>query len=208
MWNLKKGTMNFFTEQILKTFHKLWKPYGYQRRQVEGRGEGWAVGLGWKCKTGLWWWLYNYKYTKTHWVKQRLNYQNVQQGLISIMPSKKYVGGVAVMAQWKQIWLVCMRMQVRSLALLSGLRIGIAMSCGVGRRSSSDPVLLWLWHRPAAIALIWPLAWGPPFATGMALKRQKQTNKQKIKKPRNKFNQGSERSIQQKLQGFDERHQR
>ena len=26
------------------------------------------------------------------------------------------------------------------------------MSCGVGCRCSSDPVLLWLWHRPAATA--------------------------------------------------------
>ena len=28
------------------------------------------------------------------------------------------------------------------------------MSCGVGRRHGSDPTLLWLWHRPAAVALI------------------------------------------------------
>ena len=34
-----------------------------------------------------------------------------------------------------------------------------AVSCGIGRRCSSDLVLLWLWHRPAAVALIWPLAW-------------------------------------------------
>ena len=31
---------------------------------------------------------------------------------------------------------------------------GIAMSCGVGCRLSSDLVLLWLWCRLAAIALI------------------------------------------------------
>ena len=30
----------------------------------------------------------------------------------------------------------------------------VAVSCGVGRRCSSDLVLLWLWHRPAAVALI------------------------------------------------------
>ena len=40
--------------------------------------------------------------------------------------------------------------------------------------------MLWLWHRPAAIALIRPLAWEPPYAIGVALKRpNKQTNKQK-----------------------------
>ena len=47
------------------------------------------------------------------------------------------------------------------------------MSCGVGRRHSSDPMLLWLWHRPAAIAPIRPLAWEPPYAAGAALKKKK-----------------------------------
>ena len=53
------------------------------------------------------------------------------------------------------------------------------MSCGVGRRGGLDPILLWLWRRPAAIALIRPLAWEPPYATGVALekaKRQKKKN--------------------------------
>ena len=31
---------------------------------------------------------------------------------------------------------------------------GIAVSCGVGHRGGSDTVLLWLWHRPAAVAPI------------------------------------------------------
>ena len=33
--------------------------------------------------------------------------------------------------------------------------------------------LLWLWCRLAAVAPIPPLAWEPPYATGMALKRLK-----------------------------------
>ena len=45
------------------------------------------------------------------------------------------------------------------------------MSCGVGCRHRLDPTLLW--HRPAATAPIGPLAWEPPYATGVALKRQK-----------------------------------
>ena len=49
------------------------------------------------------------------------------------------------------------------------------MSCGVGRRHGSDLALLWLWCRPAATALIGPLAWEPPYATVAALKRQKKT---------------------------------
>ena len=37
------------------------------------------------------------------------------------------------------------------------------MSCGVGRRRSSDLMLLWLWCRLEAIALIGPLAWELPY---------------------------------------------
>ena len=58
-----------------------------------------------------------------------------------------------------------------------GCRSGVAMSCGVGHRCGSDLMLLWLWCRPAAVAQIGPLAWEPPCATGVALKKQKQTNK-------------------------------
>ena len=61
-----------------------------------------------------------------------------------------------------------MRLQVRSLASLSGLRTQCSVSCGVGHRCSSDPALLWLWRRPAAAALIRPLAWEPPYAVGAA----------------------------------------
>ena len=50
---------------------------------------------------------------------------------------------------------------------------GIAMSCGIGCKCSSDLALLWLWRRPVATALIRPLAWEPPYAADVALKRQK-----------------------------------
>ena len=53
------------------------------------------------------------------------------------------------------------------------------MSCGVGRRHGSDPVLLWLWHRPVATVPIGPLAWEPAYAAGAALKRQKDQKKKK-----------------------------
>ena len=75
---------------------------------------------------------------------------------------------VLVVAQQKQIWLGTMRLQVRSLVSLSGLRIRrchelwcrsqsaarIWCGCGIGQR-------------------LWPLAWGPPHAAGTALKRPK-----------------------------------
>ena len=53
------------------------------------------------------------------------------------------------------------------------------MSCGVGCRDGSNLALLWLWHRPAAVALIQPLAWGPPYTAGAALKSQKTKEKKK-----------------------------
>ena len=51
------------------------------------------------------------------------------------------------------------------------------MSWGVGHRSDSDPILLWLWCRP-----IQPLPWELPCATGAALKKQKDEKKIKNKK--------------------------
>ena len=48
------------------------------------------------------------------------------------------------------------------------------MSCGVGHRRGSDPELLQPWQRLAAIAPIGPLAWEPPYAAGVALKRKKE----------------------------------
>ena len=59
-------------------------------------------------------------------------------------------------------------LQVRSLATLS-----VAISCGVGRRLSWDPTLLWLWRRLVATAPIRPLAWESPYAASAALERQK-----------------------------------
>ena len=50
------------------------------------------------------------------------------------------------------------------------------MSCGVVRRHSSDLALLWLWRRPAVVALIRPLAWELPCAAGTALKRHTHTH--------------------------------
>ena len=36
-----------------------------------------------------------------------------------------------------------------------------------------DPVLLWLWCRPAAVAPIRPLAWELPYAAGVDVKRKR-----------------------------------
>ena len=39
-------------------------------------------------------------------------------------------------------------------------------------------MLLWLWHSPAAAALLQPLDWELSYATGAALKRQQQQQQQ------------------------------
>ena len=44
---------------------------------------------------------------------------------------------------------------------------------------SLDLALLWLWHSPAATALIGLPAWEPPYAAGMALKLKKKKKKKK-----------------------------
>ena len=49
----------------------------------------------------------------------------------------------------------------------------------MGRRHGLDPLLLWLWHRAAATALIRPLAWEHPYATSAALQKTKKKKKKK-----------------------------
>ena len=68
-----------------------------------------------------------------------------------------------------------MRMQVRSLNLLRGLRIRYCHELWCGHRPSSDLALLWLWCRLAAATPVRPLAWEPPYAAHAyaALKKAK-----------------------------------
>ena len=86
--------------------------------------------------------------------------------------------GAPVLVQWKQIQLGTKRLRVQSLAWLSGLRIRHCQELGVSHRRGSDPPLLWLWYRLAAITPIRPLVWEPPYATGVALKSKKRKRTQ------------------------------
>ena len=55
------------------------------------------------------------------------------------------------------------------------------MSSGVSHRFGSDLALLWVWHRPAAVALIRrPLFWEPPYAASAALKSKKEKKEMAI----------------------------
>uniref|UniRef100_A0A8D1BHD7 Cytosolic iron-sulfur assembly component 3 n=1 Tax=Sus scrofa TaxID=9823 RepID=A0A8D1BHD7_PIG len=75
-----------------------------------------------------------------------------------------------------------MRLWVRSLPLLSGLRIWRCRELWLGCRRGSDPALLWLWRRPVATAPIQPLAWEPPYAAGAAQEIATTTKDKKKKK--------------------------
>ena len=95
---------------------------------------------------------------------------------LSILKARE---GVPIGVQWKRIRPRTMRLWVRSLALPSGLRTRRCCGCGVGHRYASDLAWLWLWHRPAATALIRPLAWELPHACcECSPKRQKKKKKE------------------------------
>ena len=68
-----------------------------------------------------------------------------------------------------------MRVQVQSLASLSGLTIQHCRElCGVDHRYGSDPALLWLCNKQEVVAPIQPLAWELAYSVPMALKKKKE----------------------------------
>jgi len=61
------------------------------------------------------------------------------------------------------------------------------VNCGVGHRCVVDLALLWLWCRPAAVALIQPLAWESPYAAaGVAIKSPKKQKKKRKERKKEK----------------------
>ena len=89
----------------------------------------------------------------------------------------KYYIGVPVVAQW----LTNLTRQHGVVGLVPGLAqwikdLALPVSYGVGRRCGLDPKLLWLWCRPAAVALIRLLAWEPPYAMGTDPEKTKRKN--------------------------------
>ena len=67
--------------------------------------------------------------------------------------------------------------------LTQWLRIQGCCELWLSHSCSSDPELLWLWHRPSAVVPIGHLAWELPYAMCVALKRKRKKNQnQKQKK--------------------------
>ena len=81
------------------------------------------------------------------------------------------------MAQQKQTQLISMRMQVRSLALLSASKIWCCHELWCRSQTGSDPELPWLWCRPATVDLIQPLTWKLPYDAGAVIKKKKKKKK-------------------------------
>ena len=84
------------------------------------------------------------------------------QWLTNLTRNNEVAGSVPALAQWVK-------------------GSGIAMNCSVGCRLGSDPVLLWLWRKRVATALIRSQAWEPPNATGVAKEMTKRPKKKKFK---------------------------
>ena len=86
--------------------------------------------------------------------------QSSHCGTVETNPTRNYevVGSIPGLVQW-----------VKEPTLL--------VSSGVGCTCSSDPALLWLCCRLAAVAPVWPLAWEPPYAMGVALKSKNKNKK-------------------------------
>ena len=87
------------------------------------------------------------------------------------------------MAQWKQIQLETMRLRVRSLASFSGLRIWRCRERWCRSQMwLGSCIAVAIVYRPAATALIRPLAWELPYAAGAALKSKKKRKKERKRK--------------------------
>ena len=85
------------------------------------------------------------------------------------------------MAQWLTIRLGTMRLWVRSLALLNGLRIQRCRELWCRSQTQLGSGVAVALARPVATALIRPLAWEPPYAAGAAQRNSKKKKKQLCK---------------------------
>ena len=139
--------------------------------------------LEWCAFRNFWFWLpwilnvtYTFLVLLRYRIKDKADRATVEQVQFKYVASSCFKVVVLEFPSWLSglhAWLVSMRTQVRSLASLSGFRI--RRCCELWCRSQiqlrSDPALLWLWLWCSPVGLpIGPLARGPPYAAGVALK--------------------------------------
>ena len=118
-----KSTLLLFTDW----YHASSNGRGY-RFPCPYNSMSWGFGIISKCQwplvpTHLLWASVDFP----HWLPIQTNWEEhtyfFKYTYDENLPSEKFFWGLPVVAQWKWIWLVSMRMQVQSLASLSGLRI-------------------------------------------------------------------------------------
>jgi len=104
-----------------------------------------------------------------------------QDTVVNKNSQKPCLQGILIVAQGKRIWLVSMRMQVRSLASLGEVRIWCWRELWFRLQTQLRSRVAVAVCRLAAAAPIGPLAWERPYAKGAALKSKKKKRKRKRK---------------------------
>ena len=131
-WGLKLAEFFYWPEQILWT-HKYYSQITYTRIFHLNIHDVLLKYLNslkfiyrlWQYSGSFWYGIiFTYakgRERKSQSCRQMSRYYTTALKLF--LPFEKYVDGVPIMAQWKQMWLASVRMQVWSLSLLSRLRI-------------------------------------------------------------------------------------
>ena len=113
--------------------------------------------------------LYIILYISVHWITENML---TLFTFLHFIHFRMSAHGVPIMTQQKWTRLGTIRLRFDLWPHWAGQGSGVTISCGIGRWHGLDLALLWLWHRPAAVAPIRPPAWEPPCASGAALKKQ------------------------------------
>ena len=98
------------------------------------------------------------------WKIIKLNRQSSRRGTGEVNPTKdqEVAGSIPGLVQWVK-------------------HPGVAVSCGVGRRHSSDSQLLWLWCRASSCSSDWPRRLGISMCKASSVFSPKKKKKKEVK---------------------------